>query len=369
MRILYLIPSLVGGGAERQLSYLAPELAYLGHDIHVAYLYGGPNLQRLEISHVNLHRFRAKGNYDPAIFWQLINLIWDIQPDIIQTCLLQMDILGGLATRIAKIPWILRQASSYNETNINSFKNQIKRLLASGVNAVVSNSMAGNLCWQKKGFSKRRFMIPNALPLEEIAEAPMATLSEYGITQSQKVLLYAGRFVETKNIRNLVKAMLLVTEDTKIVAFLCGEGPMLAGIKQDLKQTNAKNHIFLLGYVRHIWAMMKRANVFISVSHFEGRPNAVIEAIACGTPLVVSDIPEHREFLDEQSAALVNRHDPIEIGKAINNCLANPDMSHRRAEVAKNIIAKWSVPNIAQQYVRIYKSVLGGDRRPIEKEG
>jgi len=139
------------------------------------------------------------------------------------------------------------------------------------------------------------------------------------------------------------------------VAFLCGEGPMLAEVKQGLKQTNAMNRIFLLGYVTDIWAMMKRADVFVSVSHFEGRPNTVIEAMACGTPLVVSDIPEHREFLDEQSAILVNRFDPIKIGKAINNCLANPDLSHRKVEVAKNIIAKWSVPNIAQQYVQIYK--------------
>ena len=236
----------------------------------------------------------------------------------------------------------------------------MRRLLATGADAVVSNSMGGDLYWQKQGFSKPRFIIPNALPIEEIAETPMATLSEYGITQSQKVLLYAGRFIELKNIRNMVEAMLLVMEDTKIMAFLCGEGPILAEVKQGLKQTNAMNRIFLPGYIRDIWAMMKRANVFISVSHFEGRPNAVIEAMACGTPLVVSDILEHREFLDEQSAMLVNRYNPVEISKAINNCLANPDMSHRRAEIAKNIIAKWSVPNIAQQYVRMYKSILDG---------
>jgi len=368
MRVLNLIPSLYGGGAERQLSYFAPELARLGHDVHVSYLYGGPNLQRLEMSHVNLHCLQAKGNYDPAIFWQLINLIRNIQPDIIQTWILQMDILGGLAARIAKVPWILRQPNSYNATNINSFKNRIRKLLATWAVAIVSNSMGGDLYWQKQGFSKPRFIIPNALPVEEIAAVPMATLSEYGVTQSQKVLLYAGRFVEQKNIRNMVNAMLQVTEDTKIVAFICGEGPLLDEMKQHIKQAKAMNRIFLLGYITDIWAMMKRADVFVSISHFEGRPNTVIEAMACGTPLVVSDIPEHREFLDEQSAILANRYDPIEISKAINNCLANPNLSQWRARVAKNIVAKWSVPDIAQQYVRMYKSILGGDRKLVEKE-
>ncbi|RLE27959.1 hypothetical protein DRJ54_07210 [Candidatus Acetothermia bacterium] len=358
MRILNLIPSLLGGGAERQLSYLAPEFGRLGNDIHIAYQYGGPNLARLEMSEVKLHLLRAKGNYDPSIFWQVIHLIRDIQPDIIQTWILQMDILGGLAARITKTPWVLRQPTSFNTTNANSFKNRIRTLLAAGMDAVVSNSVGGDLYWQKQCFSNARFIIPNALPLREIVAAPPSTLLDYGITPNQKVVLYAGRFAEYKNITNMVKAMLRMTEDTKIVAFLCGEGHLLAEVKQDLRQATTVNRIFLPGYVTDIWPMMKRADVFVSVSHFEGRPNAVIEAMACGTPLVVSDIPEHREFLDEQSAILVNRYDPVEIEKAIKDCLARPDAARRRAKTARNIVDAWSIESIAQQYVKMYKDVL-----------
>jgi len=359
MHILHLIPSMRGGGAELQLSYLAPELARLGHDVHVAYLYGGPNLARLERSAVKLHLLPVKCNYDPAIFWKLIRLIRNIQPDIIQTWILQSDILAGMAAHITKTPWILRQPTSCNTTNANSFKNRIRTLLAvAWAHAVISNSAGGDLYWKKRKFTKTRYIIPNAVPMEEIATVEQKILSEYDITPDQKVVLYAGSFVEYKNIRNMIKVMLRMTKDTKIVAFLCGEGLLLEEVKQGLKQATAINRILLPGYVGDIWGMMKRADVFLSLSHFEGRPNAVIEAMACGTPLVVSDIPEHREFLDEQSAVLVNRFDPVEIGKAINNCLTNPDLAHRRAEVAKNITAEWSVQSIAQQYVQMYKDAL-----------
>ena len=360
MRVLQVIPALSGGGAERQLSYLAPELARMGHDVHIAYSKDGPNLQRLAMSDVKLHRLRAKGNHDPAIFFQLIRLIRNIQPDIIQTWILQMDILGGLAAQLTGTLWILREATSYNTTNANSAKNRIRTLLAARADAVISNSAGGDLYWEKRNFIKARYIIPNAVPMEEIVTVKQRTLSEYDITHDQKVVLYAGRFVELKNIRNMIKAMLRITENTKIVAFLCGEGPLLVETKQVIEEANATNRIFLPGYVENIWGIMKRADVFVSVSHFEGRPNAVIEAMACGTPLVVSDIPEHREFLDEQSAILVNRHDPIEIEKGIKACLARPDATRRRAKMARDIINEWSIENIAKEYVQMYENVLMG---------
>jgi len=349
-----------GGGAERQLSYIASELKRLGHDVHVAYLYGGPNLHRLEMSHVNLHQFQSKGNYDPIIFWKLIRLIRNIRPDIIQTWMFQMDILGGLAARITRTPWILRQPISINAPS--TFKKAFRTLLAARANAVVSNSVGGDLYWEKHGFLSARFVIPNALPLEEIAEAQAALLSEWGIAQHQKVILYAGRFVDQKNISNMVKAMQRVTEDEKTVAVLCGNGPLLAEVKRNVEIANTATRIFLPEYVADIWGMMKRADVFVSLSHFEGRPNTVIEAMACGTTLVVSDIPEHREFLDEESAIFVNRHDPIEIGRAIKDCLSQLGAALQRAKVARNIVNGWSIQNIAQQYVEMYERVLNGQK-------
>src|ERR1035437_1762104 len=98
MRIFHLIPSLSGGGAGRQLSYLAPELARMGHDVHVAYSNEGP--QKPELPGVVLHRLKSRSNYDPYLIWQLDRLSRRIKPDIIQTWLLQMDILGGLVARL-----------------------------------------------------------------------------------------------------------------------------------------------------------------------------------------------------------------------------------------------------------------------------
>src|SRR5438105_2369646 len=87
MRIMYCIPTLAYGGAERQLSHLAVELTRMGHYIHVVFLLDGANPDRLRAGGVVLHQLPPGGNHDPKIFIRLLGLIRKIRPNIIQTSL------------------------------------------------------------------------------------------------------------------------------------------------------------------------------------------------------------------------------------------------------------------------------------------
>ena len=103
---------------------------------------------------------------------------------------------------------------------------------------------------------------------------------------------------------------------------------------------------------------MKAADAFVSVSYLEGQPNAVMEAMACGCPLVVSDIPMHREFLDEETALLVDPDDADAIARAIEAVLSDPEAARRRSEKARELAAQWSISEMAQQYDRVYSECL-----------
>src|SRR5688572_18448158 len=92
--VLHIIPTLLGGGAERQLSYLAGETAKRGWDVYVAYLKEGMNCQRLENAGVTLIKLPANGNHDPSILWNLVRLVNRLRPSVVQTWILQMDIAG-----------------------------------------------------------------------------------------------------------------------------------------------------------------------------------------------------------------------------------------------------------------------------------
>jgi Glycosyl transferase 4-like domain len=103
---------MAGGGAERQLSYLASEQVRLGCDVHVAIIHGGPNLPRLVAAGATVHRLPAFGNHDPQILIRLIRTVRAIKPDAVQCWLLQTEVLGGLAALWTGPPWVLNERAS-----------------------------------------------------------------------------------------------------------------------------------------------------------------------------------------------------------------------------------------------------------------
>ena len=103
---------MAGGGAERQLTYLARELATLGWDVHVALIRRGPNWLRLRESGATIHEVASSGSYDARKLQRLRRVIGAVQPDLIQVWLLQMEVFGGLAAMTTRTPWIFSERAS-----------------------------------------------------------------------------------------------------------------------------------------------------------------------------------------------------------------------------------------------------------------
>jgi glycosyltransferase involved in cell wall biosynthesis len=362
MRVLHCIPSMGGGGAERQLGYLGGALTTIGWEVHVALLSGGPNLERLQMGGAVVHQVGARGNHDPAILAQLLGLMRRLQPDVVETWLPQMDILGGIAARLTRRPWILQERSgepAYPPT----LKHRARVAVAAGSSAVISNSGEGDRYWQRRLRGRvRRYIIRNAVPLKEMESASPATGDEIGIEPEERLVLYVGRLAPEKNLAVLVSALRVVLADPRNVAALCGEGPLRSSVAGWLAEAGVADRVRLPGYVSNVWSWLKRADVFVSPSMFEGHPNAVVEAMACGCPLVVSDIPAHREFLDEESAVLVRPDQPAQLAEAIAHVLTSGEVARSRAAKARATTATWSIGAISRRHAEAYYEVLA-DRR------
>jgi glycosyltransferase involved in cell wall biosynthesis len=357
LRILHCIPNMAGGGAERQLVYVSGELRKRNWDVHVALLKEGPNLEGLSATGCVIHKPRSFGNHDITILWRLVRLIKRIQPDVVQTWMLQMDVLGGIASLLTDTPFVLSERSCA-PAYPPSLKNNLRVLIGRHAAAIVSNSLDGSLYWQSRsGDSSRKYVIPNALPLDRIEhdESP-----EYDICvrSDARIILFAGRFSPEKSIDTLIRSFRIVTEKLSAVLLLCGEGPMRAEIEKQIREENLEGQVVLLGYVQNLWAIMKRADLFISISKFEGLPNTIIEAMACGCPVVVSDIPAHRAILTDDTAVFVDQSKPSEVAWAVLACLDNPEKTKQRAQKAKERVSAFSVESVIDQYETMYEEVL-----------
>jgi glycosyltransferase involved in cell wall biosynthesis len=370
MRLLYCIPDLEHGGAERQLSYLAAEMARMGHKVHVASRHGGPNLERMETAGVVWHPLAGAKSRNSVtflgltrlvrafvIFIRLVGLMRKLRPDIVQTILAPMDILGGAAALLTRTPWVLKESSSslvYTTYRRYWFRFAFGRLS----DAVIANSVGGYDYWRLTCKKRPLQMIPNGLPLSEIAKSDSGHVHGLEFAPEVKVVLYAGRVDIWKNVEDLIAALARIAGEVPFIAVICGDGTHRLQVERMAHELGIADRVLFKGYVNNLWDLMKRADAFVSMSRCEGRPNVVLEAMACGCPLVVSDIPAHREILDERTALFAGPDDTDAIAAALKATLLRGEAARMRARAARIKAAGWTVEKMAHLYEELYLNLF-----------
>lgn len=357
MKILHCIPNMCGGGAERQLTYLAKELTSKGLKIYVVLGGNGQNTQRLVQSGATIHRLSAKNNHDPRLLYQLVKIINYVKPDIIQTWLTQMDILGVIAARICRIPVILTERSSA-EMYPFSIKNAIRKYCGRFTSAIISNAACGNEYWQQHVPGRTAiYIVRNGIPFNEIDSAvkfcPTEVAASFDFT-----IVAVGRLISSKNFNLLIEALPIVRKHFNAALLFCGAGSEKSKYQQLARTLGVDNAFYQLGFREDVWNILKSSALLISPSSYEGHPNAVLEAMACNCPVVVSDIPAHREFLDERSALFIKSMKAQSIAEAIITVLSNAKESRERVRRARQIADQYAVSRLGEEFLKIYLTVI-----------
>lgn len=358
-RVLHVIPQLEGGGAERQLGYLCPLLAGFGWEPHVACLRTGPNVDALERLGVATHRIACRSPYDPRIAFAIARRVQVLRPAVVQTWLPLMDIVGGLVARALGVPWVVSERtlpSAYPEL----LKMTVRNRLAAHAAAVVSNSSAADAWWAAR-LSPRvlRRVIANGIPLEEIERAAPADPATWGLAADRPLVTSVGRLDAGKNVGRVIDVLARVTRDGAANALLCGAGPLLAEARERLAREGLAERVRAAGQVHAVPSVLKRASVFLSLSRYEGMPNAVMEAAAAGCPIVLSDIPAHREVLAEGEALFVPAEEVEAASEAVLACLRDPGAAKQRAARARARAEGWSLRAAARAYADLYDELRG----------
>lgn len=361
--MLHLIATLEGGGAERQLSYLAPELHRRGWEVTVGVLRMGVNAVHLTDSGVHIARLTRGSTKDPRNLLELIGLIRRFGPDLVQTWLPYMDIVGGLAATMMHVPWV---ASERTDPSVQRphlrFRYRERRILGKA-QAVIVNSERAAEYFRDHDQSGEPFFVANGLALEQLRLIPLADREALEVADDAPFAVVAGRLDPEKDMGTFVTALSLLHGAVKSAqAAIFGEGPCRASLEGMVGELGIANRVRFAGYVDNLPAWIKAADVVVSSSLVEGSPNVVLESMACGTPLVLSDIRPHR-FLADGAALFFPRGDARALAECLTSVLEDPEEADHRAKIANERVAKFSVGAMTARYEEIYRAIMAGQLR------
>lgn len=143
--------------------------------------------------------------------------------------------------------------------------------------------------------------IQNGVDIEKysriIPSKKMTLRKEMGLKEDKKIFISVGSFIKRKRIGESVEGFLKYDANAKNDSefLLLGDGPELQSVRDKYKNRKVK----FLGKISNTQDYLHVADAFISSSESEGLPNGVIEAIACGVPVLLSNIKQHEEVLEE----------------------------------------------------------------------
>jgi glycosyltransferase involved in cell wall biosynthesis len=157
------------------------------------------------------------------------------------------------------------------------------------------------------------------------------------IVGAPPVVLAAGRLSPQKDFQTLIRAFALLVRDRDLRLLILGEGPERAALEFLVRDLGLTGRVALPGFRANPFALMARARLFVLSSAWEGLPGVLIQAMACGTPVVSTDCPSGpREVLaDGRYGPLVPVGDPQALAHAIGETLDQPiaaDLLRARAD-------------------------------------
>jgi glycosyltransferase involved in cell wall biosynthesis len=364
------LPALAGGGAERVFVDLANEFGRIG--LHVDLVLAaalGPYLEEVSPA-VRVVDFDASGVL--ASLPKLARYLRTERPRVLLSGLDHANVISILAraasgpnTRcvvsMRSVPTMLhREAGALGAWTVLS----AARLAYRFADAVIANSegVAADLSRSLRVPRHRIAVIYNpinATAIRRLAEEQVA--HPWCEPASPPLILSAGRLSGLKDFPTLIRAFALLRSKRDCRLVILGEGPDRGRIEGLVQQLGLQDDVSLPGFVGNPFAWMSRAKVFVSSSISEGCPNALMQALACGTPVVGTDCPGgSAEILEAGKwGALVPVGQPQAMADAIGATLAttnHPD-GRRRTEA-------FAPDEIAHQYLR----VLLPDHDPPAKE-
>lgn len=176
-------------------------------------------------------------------------------------------------------------------------------------------------------------------------------------------ILYTGRLVFVKGLITLIKSAQYICREYPNVLFtILGDGHLRPRLQKMVRQLNLENNFSFLGFIPRSQLIKHYQNdtIYTAPSYYDALPTAILEAMACGMPIVSTNIPAIREaVVDGESGFLVPPREPKLLADSILKLLADKDLRRKMGQAARERVERqftWDI--VAEKALAVYNEIL-----------
>lgn len=357
-KILFIIPFLSGGGAERVVSILSTEMALLGADINLLVYYRtkneysiGKGVQLFALAGSE-SEYNSFAKYEKIL--RLRKKIKEINPDVVIPFIAHVGIMASLATIgfDFKIVETIRIDPRYSPSG--KLMRCLRNLsVMSSHRCIVQNEQQKH--YFPKFIREKMMVLPNPISNEFLTQQKKWSKKEV------KNIIAVGRLEKQKNYPLLINAFSCVARVNEHVKLkIYGEGSLYDELSAEIKELGLSDRVFLCGRTDNILQALLTSDLFVLSSDAEGMPNSLMEAMAVGLPCISTDCPTGPSDLiqNAMNGYLIPVGDENALVESINRIVSNPDIAVALGkEARKTIIGNYNPEFIAKKLLSFIETI------------
>jgi len=377
LHIVQIIDNLIIGGAQKLLVTLAGQAQANGLELTIVSL--SSNNDRLILHELaglgtEVVIFPAQHLLDMRRILRLSRFLSGKNIDLVQCHLTYANIIGALCGRLAGLPVVTTLHST--EDVLQEFHPFIGALetwtichLAKRVVAVgytIADSFRGRL----RG--KSIDVIPNAvsIPARITEKERLELRKEIAGDVRKKIVISVGRIAPPKGYEDLVTAFsFLVPSHPNLVLILIGGGPLFEEICNLISIRSLEKNVILLGAREDVPRLLAASDLYVSSSHWEGLPLAILEAMMAGLPVVATDVGDIPRLITADIGLVIPPRQPRAIAEAIAELLGDPVRLREMGAAARaRAMQDYSPQAWMEQLINLYRQLLPAKAGEFEPE-
>jgi GalNAc-alpha-(1->4)-GalNAc-alpha-(1->3)-diNAcBac-PP-undecaprenol alpha-1,4-N-acetyl-D-galactosaminyltransferase len=363
LHLVLVIPSLSSGGAERVLSTMANYWAERGHEINILTLDDGaePPFYQLHPS-VNHRPLGVAGQSGSVIAGIINNLrrilvlrhaIRETSPHVIISFTDQTNVVTVLATVRFPAPVIVAERIDPRYQPIGWGWELLRRWTYRRAAHLVAQT-PGAMTFFSSAMQRRGSVIPN--PVQ-----PPRLRSSAGRADRQPTIITIGRLSAQKGFDVLIRAFAQIApRHAEWAVQIWGEGPLRDDLEMLVGELGLEARVQLPGRTTKVTEKLCAADLFVLSSRYEGFPNALCEAMACGLPVISFDCPSGPRAIirDGIDGVLVRPGDVDALAAAMDRLMADESERRRLSARAPEVLDRFGVEKVMRMWEDLIREVV-----------